>query len=102
TVSLRETDTTQDQTRALRTGLSHLVGSLVSAEIRRVMAQPMGAATPTDYVIRAWALETTEPDTLQAAREEIKLYDEALRRDPNLAPALGGLAGALFREFYDD
>ena len=103
TVSLRETYTTQDQTRALRTGLRHLVGSLTSAEIRRVMAQPLGATTPMDYVIRAWALRSTEPtDTLQRAREEIKLYDEALRRDPNLVPALDGLASALLNEFYDE
>jgi tetratricopeptide (TPR) repeat protein len=66
------------------------------------MAQPLGAATPMDYVIRANALDQTEADTLQRAREEIKLYEEALRRDPNLVPALVGLGWALSDEFKVD
>jgi len=98
-ISLRETDTTRDQTRALRTGADHLLDSLWSAEIRRVMAQPLDVATPMDYVVRAHALTT---DTLQQRRDQIKLYEEALRRDPNLVPALQGLSSALFYEYWED
>jgi len=101
-ISLKETDTTRDQTRALRIGLGHLLGSLQSAEIRRVTAQPLGVATPMDYVVRAGALWRTEPDTKQRAREQIELYEEALRRDPNLVPALLGLTAALLDEFVGD
>jgi TolB-like protein len=93
-ISLKETDTARDQTRALRTGVDHLLDSLWSAEIRRVMAQPLGVATPMDYVVRAQALTRTEADTVQRRREQIELYEEALRRDPNLVPALYALSSA--------
>ncbi len=102
TVSLKQNDTARDQTRALRTGVNHLKDPLFAAEIRRVMAQPLSAATPMDYVLRAAALDSTEPDTLQRAREKIKLCEEALRRDPNLVPALASLHSALAYEFIAD
>jgi DNA-binding winged helix-turn-helix (wHTH) protein/tetratricopeptide (TPR) repeat protein len=109
TVSLKENDTARDQTRALNTAVNHLKGPLFTAEKRRVMAEPLAAATPMDLVMRGWALTcgycniSTEPDTAQAARREgIKLYEEALRRDPNLVLALWSLAGALGQEFKDD
>jgi tetratricopeptide (TPR) repeat protein len=102
TASLKASDATREQTRALRTGVIHLRDSLWSAEMRRVMAQPLGAAAPMDYVIRALGLFSTEPDTLERAREQIKLFEEALGQDPNLVPALVGLSNALLYEFWDD
>jgi class 3 adenylate cyclase/TolB-like protein len=102
TVSLKETDTTRDQMRALRAAVQHLRDSLSDVEVRRVMALPPGDAMALDYVLRARGLWRTEPDTLQRAREEQRLYEEALRRDPNLVPALLGLNLALEKQIDND
>jgi adenylate cyclase len=102
TVSLKESDSTPDQMRALRAAAEHLWDSLSDVEIRRVMALPPGDATALDYVLRARALLGTEPDTLQRAREQQRLYEEALRRDPNLVPALVGLFYALDKQNDND
>jgi adenylate cyclase len=102
TVSLKEPDTTRDEMRALRAAVQHLRNSLFDVEYRRVMAQPPGDATALDYVLRARALWRTEPDTLQRAREQQRLYEEALRRDPNLVPALVGLTNALDKQNDND
>ena len=102
TVSLKVNGTARDQARALRTGVSHLASSLSAAEIRRVMAQPSGPATAMDYVLRASALSLTQADTVQRAREQVKLYEAALRRDPDLVPALDGLTWALLYQLWDD
>jgi len=75
---------------------------MFDVETRRVMAQPRWDATAVDYVLLARSLNRTEPDTLRRAQEEQKLFEEALRRDPNLVPALIGLSGTLESELYDD
>jgi adenylate cyclase len=102
TVSLKETDPSDVQRRAMRAAIEHLYESLNDVEMRRAMALPPGGATPMDYVLRARALGRTLPDTLQRAREQQKLYEEALRRDPNLVAALTGLTGALDKQNDND
>jgi len=62
------------------------------------MAQPSSNATPVDNVLRALALDRTELDTLKRVREKERLLEDALRRDPNLVPALVNLAGVLDQE----
>jgi TolB-like protein len=101
-VSLKEADSPTDRSRALHAVVWHLYRSLNSAELRRVATQPPGEATPLDNVLRALALDKTEPDTLKRAREKEKLLDEALQRDPNLVPALTGLVVVLVDEIDVD
>jgi adenylate cyclase len=100
--ALKAADTPRDQASALRTAIRHLADSLTAAEIHRVMAEPLDTATPMDYVLRADALDLTEADTLQRAREKARLCEQALQRDPNFVPALNALTWALFGELWDD
>jgi tetratricopeptide (TPR) repeat protein len=52
-----------------------------------------------DYVFRASSVsQGGEAGTLQRTREAQRLYEEALRRDPNLVPALLGLGWELSSE----
>jgi tetratricopeptide (TPR) repeat protein len=101
-VSLKDADTPDARSRALHAIAWHLSRSLISAELRRVAAQPPGEAAPLDSVLRALALDRTEPDSLKRAREKEKLFDQALQRDPNLVPALVGLAGVLVQKIEYD
>jgi adenylate cyclase len=88
--------------RGLHAIVWHLSRALISTEIRRVVAQPPDEASPLDYVLRALALERTEADSLKIAHEQEKLLEEALRRDPNLIPALVMLARVLLQQIdYD-
>ena len=102
TISFKDTDPTSEQMQAMRAAVRHLAHSLNEVEIRRVMGQPLGDATAMDYVLRARALTTAEAGTLQKVREGQRLYEEALRRDPNLVPALLGLTDALSAEIDND
>ena len=95
TVSFKDTDPARDQRRVMRAAVNHLGNLLLNVEIRRVMAQPLGNSTAMDYLLRANSLWETEPHTLQRAREQEKLFEAALRLDPNLVPALNGLFFAL-------
>ena len=101
-VSFKDTDPAQDQRRLLRAAVNHLGNMLLNVEIRRVMAQPPSNATAMDYVLRANSLWETEPHTLQRAREQEKLFEAALRLDPNLVPALNGLSFRFADELDND
>ncbi len=98
TVSVYEADSAHEQRRVVRTAANRLADSLQNIEIRRALAQPLNDATPMEYVLRAISLSETEPQTLRRAREQEKLFEEALARDPNLVPALNGLLLALSDE----
>ena len=97
TVSLKDADTPRGQMRALRAAVGHLNRSLSDSEIRRVTGE-RGDVTAMDYVLRAMGISRTEPATLHRVHEQQRLYEEALRHDPNLVPALDGLAEALVAE----
>ena len=98
TVPVKTTDTNNAEMRALRKAASRIAGSLFQAEVRRVMAEPLGEATAMDYWLRAESVNPGEAGTLQRAHEAQRLYEEALHRDPHLVPALRGLAWALLAE----
>ena len=55
-----------------------------------------------DNVLRALALDRTELDTLKRTREKERLLEDALRRDPNLVPALVQLAAVLEEEIENN
>ncbi|TMH08543.1 MAG: hypothetical protein E6H67_01150 [Betaproteobacteria bacterium] len=102
TVVLAATSASAERLRSLHAAVWHLSRSLVSIELRRVMAQPSRDPTPMDDVLRAYALDRTELDTLKRTREKEKLFEDALRRDPNSVPALVGLAGVLDQQIEND
>ncbi len=97
-VPVKKTDTTGAEKRALRKAAGIISRSLFQAEVRRVMAQPLRDATAMDYWLRAESVNPQEAGTLHRAHEAQRLYEEALRRDPHLVPALLGLSSALLTE----
>jgi adenylate cyclase len=67
--------------------------ALIDAETRRVLAQPIANASAMDLTIRADALVQMDAvGSLTTLAETRKLYDAALRLDPNLPEALMGRA----------
>ena len=91
----------EEATAAMRTAVSHLVESMNEAEMRRVMAQSRGQLTPNEYVLLAYALALTEPDTPQRSRKQQEMFEDALRRVPDLLPALVGLSNTLYNSLDD-
>jgi adenylate cyclase len=89
TVSLKET-TAADQTRMLRRVMERLVNRLYEVEMQRATVAGGRATTAMDYVLRAVALEGA-PKVLDRFRRQEALFEEALRRDPDLVPALLGV-----------
>jgi len=65
--------------------------ALYAAEARRIDHQPIRWDSPGELAFRARAIWSKEA-TLANALEAQKLYDEALRLDPNFAPAMYGRA----------
>jgi tetratricopeptide (TPR) repeat protein len=94
TLSLKEPATAADQMRSLRPAIAHLRSRLVDVEIRRATGDPGGATTAMDYVLRAYGLDQGDK-SLDRLRREEALYEEALRRDPDLVPALLGVTEVL-------
>ena len=76
-----------------------LKSALVSAEQRRVLAQPLAELSATDLTFRADALQDNDPtESLSTLAEARKLYARALRLDPNATQALMGQALAIGSE----
>jgi DNA-binding winged helix-turn-helix (wHTH) protein/tetratricopeptide (TPR) repeat protein len=100
-VSLLDVDTPRGQMRAVRVAAGNLYRSLSDAEIRRVVAEH-DDTTAMDYLLRAIGLRRTEPKTLHQVHEQQILCEEALRRDPNLVPALNFLSVTLETELARD
>ena len=94
TVALNEA-TAPDQIGPLRKVMEHLRSRLFGTEIQRV-AQTKGSATAMDFVLRANALDRQGSDlSLDQLRRKEALYEEALRLDPDLVPALLGVNDSL-------
>jgi class 3 adenylate cyclase/TolB-like protein len=91
----------EDRLRALHALVWHLRGALISAEVRRIIAHRPGEPTPREDVLLAMALDRTEADPVKRAGDKEKLFEEALRKDPNLVPALVGLAGVWAQRLED-
>ena len=101
-IALGGTAAPAERWRGLHAITWHLSRALISTELRRVVAQSPDQTSPLDYVLRALALERTEADPLRITHEQEKLLEEALRRDPNLVPALVILARVLLQQIdYD-
>ena len=101
-VVLNESAAPAERWRGLHAVAWHLSRALISTELRRIAAEPPDEAVPLNYVLRALALERTEADTPEMAHEQEQLLEEALRRDPNLVPALAILARFLIQRVdYD-
>ena len=62
--------------------------TVMDAETRRVLAQPIDRLNAVELVLRGYAV-SHESSTLASIRSARQLYDAALRLDPNLVPALG-------------
>ena len=70
-----------------------VTNALLDAERRRILAQPIANASATDLALRADALQEIEAaPSLATLAEARRLYDTALRLDPNLPSALMGRA----------
>ena len=93
TASLRE-PAIAGQARPLRVAMEHLRGRLFSVEMQRAV-EAKAAPTAMDYVLRAYALGSHGDASLDQLRRQEALYEEALRLDPDLVPALIGVRGAL-------
>jgi class 3 adenylate cyclase/tetratricopeptide (TPR) repeat protein len=91
-VSLSEA-TVPQQVTVLRRAMEHLRGRLFTAEAQRGATSK--GNTAMDYVLRAYALDSHGDLSLDQLRRSEALYEEALRRDPDLVPALLGVRGAL-------
>ena len=65
-------------------------GALLAAERRRILAEPLDRASADDLTWRADALRDSNPDSIDALAQANKLYDRALKLDPNLTSALMG------------
>jgi DNA-binding winged helix-turn-helix (wHTH) protein/TolB-like protein/tetratricopeptide (TPR) repeat protein len=74
--------------------------ALLAAERRRVGTQSAIQPNAMELVLRANNVLDQETDPLKGALEARKLYDEALRLDPNLVWALLGRGWTLQAELY--
>ena len=72
--------------------------ALSAAERRRIGTQSASDANALELVLRAGNVWEKETDPLKGALEARKLYDEALRLDPNLVDALLGRGATLNAE----
>jgi TolB-like protein/tetratricopeptide (TPR) repeat protein len=72
--------------------------ALSAAEHRRIGTQSASDANAMEVVLRAGNVWDNETDPLKGALEARKLYDEALRLDPNLVEALLGRGATLDAE----
>lgn len=72
--------------------------ALFKAEERRANEAPVAAMRPIDFVLRAEAAWSRDPNTTKGALDARKLFDQALRADPSLVPALLGRARTLWYE----
>ena len=101
--SVKATDIRDDQMKKLRETAADIHASLQSSEVRRVLSQPSSDTTAMDYVLRGRSeSQGGAAGTLQRTREAQRLYEVALRRDPNLVPALVGLAYEMSSEIDSD
>ncbi|HQR12143.1 MAG TPA: adenylate/guanylate cyclase domain-containing protein [Casimicrobiaceae bacterium] len=102
-VALNATASPAERWRGLHAVVWHLSRALISAELRRIAAQPPGETSAMGYVMRALALERTGGEALRTARECELLLEQALRLDPNLVSALVLLTRVLIQQIdYDN
>lgn len=92
--AVKEPATSVEQKRALRKPTIRIANRLYEEEIKRASADSSSPVTATDFVLRAWALDS-EDKSLDRFHRQQALYEEALRRDPDFVPALIGVSEVL-------
>jgi len=79
----------------------HLRGGIFDVEMRRAVREP-SSASALNLMLRGDAAWSAPTEKLKGIREARRLYDEALRLDPDNVPALLGQIDALHWELYED
>ena len=79
----------------------HLRGAISNAEQQRAMLR-RSSRQPIDLVLRGRAAFAHSTSTVDGIREAYKLYDEALRVDPNFVFAMTARADAMHWELYEN
>jgi adenylate cyclase len=74
--------------RAIHGSVWRLRGALLDAESHRVRTAPEGSGTPADDVLRADAIARTDLPQRERLDRMSRLYETALRRDPQLLSAM--------------
>jgi adenylate cyclase len=82
-----DADISAESSAKLRKLTTQLRNALQGVETRRVLAQPVSNLSAMELVLRAIDLWSRD-QSLAATIEAIKMVDEALRREPDLVPAL--------------
>jgi class 3 adenylate cyclase/TolB-like protein/tetratricopeptide (TPR) repeat protein len=85
--TLQDSDVTTESSASLHNLSYRLHSALISAEIRRILALPLSAMSARELVLRATAMLGANP-SIAGVIQARKLVDEALRREPDLEPAL--------------
>ncbi len=94
-VRLEQARIAEDQSQLVTRLTVQVKNALSDAEQRRVLAAPVAGASAVDLTLRADAVTANNPESISALAEARKLYDQALRLDPNLTMALMGQALAV-------
>jgi tetratricopeptide (TPR) repeat protein len=84
---LADLDGSLESSARMRKLTSLLAGAVKSAETRRVLAEPLDRLDAMELVLRGYAV-WKDGQTLEKTLEAQKLYEAALRRDPNCGYAL--------------
>jgi adenylate cyclase len=82
-----DADISAESSAKLRNLTTQLRNALQGVETRRVLAQPLSSLSAMELVLRAIDLGSRD-QSLAGTIEAIKMVDEALRREPDLVPAL--------------
>jgi adenylate cyclase len=98
---------TTQETGSLVALLTERVRNIVNAaELRRASAPLQPGANATDLTSHAFAMYDKDPNSLTTVLEARKLFDQALRLDPNLVFAMNGrgatLSGQLAMDLHAD
>jgi tetratricopeptide (TPR) repeat protein len=89
-VRLEQARVAEDRSQLVTRLTVQVKNALFDAEQRRVLAEPVAGASAADLALRADAVTANDPESISALAEARKLYDQALRLDPNLTMALMG------------
>jgi class 3 adenylate cyclase/TolB-like protein len=79
-----------------------LRSAIFDAEIARVRKEPANRGSALEAIVRADGVWSENPDNVKGALAARKLYDEAIKLDPRLVPALTGRALTLDVELSFD
>jgi tetratricopeptide (TPR) repeat protein len=99
-VELEEARAAQDRSGLLARLTNRLRAALVNAEVARADKPPASDASAIEFWLYGRHVWAKDLASLRGALESRKLYDQALRLDPSLVPALVSKAGTLVYELY--